>query len=589
MSYAPVYALRDWGATGDGKTDDFDRIGVAQRAVSSGGLRVTRGTYVIGTSMAFTVPLFFDPGAVLKPASGVTLTVSAGLTADELKIFDLSAGGAVAFADNWPAPVRYAAWWGASLAATAATNAAAIQAAIASVTAGHGARVQLSRGQYQVAADVISLVGHRNVELCGYSAAWGYEPSEGATELRFTTGTIGIDIYQTPVGSQSSYNTIRNLWVNGNAVLSIGIRLNAANAIIDTSVSGCRDAGIQIPNFANSTNLTRVSAGYNTGGTGYGLLIQGSSSTLLTVDTCNFRINTVGVRIEGAYNATFRDCVVESNVNEGLYIYKPSGGTVSNLRFENMWLEGNWAAGAGYQCVIDSAVHDYGAGPPLALTFEMCNFNALNSSRHLNVACVAGLDVRSCVMGGGDTTNGLILSDYASYCYFHGAGLTPVGGTYGNRGGRIFKGTNGGDQAGYNTDMPSTTGAATVRATGGDQGGLTRDSYKVTTNITAAATVTIPIGLPAGCRLLGIQFRVDTALAGGETWNAAYSGGSSTALVVAGGIAKNTKVNVQKVDEIATATTNIAITKNAGGSFSGVGTISVYVSYELYLTVADAP
>jgi hypothetical protein len=116
---------------------------------------------------------------------------------------------------------------------------------------------------------------------------------------------------------------------------------------------------------------------------------------------------------------------------------------------------------------------------------------------------------------------------------------------------------------------------------------------EATASITAAATVTISTLVPSGARLVGVQLRVDTALAGGDTWNAAFSGGSTTTIATAQAVTKNTKVNVlyntNGATDITTNTTNIAITKNGGGSFTAQGVIRALVYYESLTTLGDAP
>lgn len=116
---------------------------------------------------------------------------------------------------------------------------------------------------------------------------------------------------------------------------------------------------------------------------------------------------------------------------------------------------------------------------------------------------------------------------------------------------------------------------------------------EATANITASASVAINTLVPSGARIVGVQLRVDTALAGGELWDAAYSGGSTTAIATACAVAKNTKVNVlyntNGATDITTNTTNVTITKNGGGSFTAQGTIRALVYYESLTTLGDAP
>jgi len=121
----------------------------------------------------------------------------------------------------------------------------------------------------------------------------------------------------------------------------------------------------------------------------------------------------------------------------------------------------------------------------------------------------------------------------------------------------------------------------------GSSGGLSRKVAEGTAAITASASVTLTLSIPTNCRLLAAQFRVDVALAGGELWDAAYETGSTTALVSGAAVAQNTKVDKMHVDEITSASTDIAITKNGGGSFTAQGTIRAIVFYEELTAMAD--
>lgn len=116
---------------------------------------------------------------------------------------------------------------------------------------------------------------------------------------------------------------------------------------------------------------------------------------------------------------------------------------------------------------------------------------------------------------------------------------------------------------------------------------------EATANIEADASTTIPVAVPSGARLIGVQLRVDTALAGGELWDAAFSGGSTTAIATACAVAKNTKVNLlynaNAATDITSGSTNIAITKNGGGSFTAQGTIRALVYYESLTALGNAP
>jgi hypothetical protein len=123
----------------------------------------------------------------------------------------------------------------------------------------------------------------------------------------------------------------------------------------------------------------------------------------------------------------------------------------------------------------------------------------------------------------------------------------------------------------------------------GTTGGLVRKTAEATCTTTAATTCVVTLSIPTGVRLLGAQLRVDTALTAGETWSAAYSGGSTTTIAAVGtAVAKDTKVNKLHVDEITTNTTDITITRDAG-SFTAGGVIRAIVYYETVEAMANAP
>lgn len=152
---------------------------------------------------------------------------------------------------------------------------------------------------------------------------------------------------------------------------------------------------------------------------------------------------------------------------------------------------------------------------------------------------------------------------------------------------------NGGtvDGATVGANSASTIKGTTIDATTdftliGTTGGLVRKFYEATANITAAASVTITLNIPTTAVILGCQLRVDSALATGELWDAAYSGGSTETIATAQAVAANTKVN-SFVTDITDNTTNIAITKNGGGSFTAQGTIRAIVYAEVFDAMAS--
>lgn len=116
---------------------------------------------------------------------------------------------------------------------------------------------------------------------------------------------------------------------------------------------------------------------------------------------------------------------------------------------------------------------------------------------------------------------------------------------------------------------------------------------EATASITAAASVVISTAVPSGARLRGVQLRVDTALAGGDLWDAAYSGGATQSIATAQAVAKDTKVNAMfntnAATDITSSATDVTITKNGGGSFTAQGAIRALVYYESLTALGNAP
>lgn len=139
----------------------------------------------------------------------------------------------------------------------------------------------------------------------------------------------------------------------------------------------------------------------------------------------------------------------------------------------------------------------------------------------------------------------------------------------------------------------------------GTTGGQTRGYAEATANITANHTITITLNVPAGAKILGCQLRVDSALATGETWNAAYVTGNAQTIAHEEAVAANTKIDVPFdglntggtlaaqaawAAPICTAATNIVIQKHSSpgvDAFTAQGTIRAIVYYETKTVMAS--
>ena len=108
-----VYDILEYGAVGDGTTDDYTAFNTANTALTNGGvLFLPANTYRIGTGIDFNsnIVLKFDEGAILKLDSGVTITINGGIDAGLYQVF--SGDGQVKFFPGSTDGV-YPQWWGA--------------------------------------------------------------------------------------------------------------------------------------------------------------------------------------------------------------------------------------------------------------------------------------------------------------------------------------------------------------------------------------------------------------------------------------------------------------------------------------------
>jgi len=109
--------------------------------------------------------------------------------------------------------------------------------------------------------------------------------------------------------------------------------------------------------------------------------------------------------------------------------------------------------------------------------------------------------------------------------------------------------------------------------------------------VTATSSFVIPVPIPDGARILGCQIRVDQALATGDEWDAAYSGGATQSIATNQALVVDTKVNKHfnpnAASDITSAVANITITRNAGGNFTAQGLIRAFVYYQTFTDLDD--
>lgn len=118
-SSSPGISVKEspYNATGDGSTNDRAAIAAADAAAlligNGAGIRFPAAVgYKVLTNLTITSPVYFEPGAWLKPAAGVTITFGGPIDAGHFKIFDLSLGGTVSFVGNKSVGAVKGFWYG---------------------------------------------------------------------------------------------------------------------------------------------------------------------------------------------------------------------------------------------------------------------------------------------------------------------------------------------------------------------------------------------------------------------------------------------------------------------------------------------
>ena len=256
----PCHADFAGGAVGDGLRDEVYAFQLAdthaQSAGANGealGLVLRPGTYRLASNLTITSPVRMVKGALLKPASGVTLTINGAFAADLAQCFDLSLGGTVELAAASVSEV-YPQWWGArGDGSTDDTD--AIEAAIAAVNeppnwgvypagsnAVRGPVVYFPPGTYRLTSQVSVA---RVVHLRGAGSNSQYS----ATILQWDAGTSGLAFaYGSAYGAQVSDIAIVSGSVTAQPTLGTcdGIYSNARIYLKNVYVRGWNRDGVRV-------------------------------------------------------------------------------------------------------------------------------------------------------------------------------------------------------------------------------------------------------------------------------------------------------------------------------------------------------
>jgi hypothetical protein len=147
-----------------------------------------------------------------------------------------------------------------------------------------------------------------------------------------------------------------------------------------------------------------------------------------------------------------------------------------------------------------------------------------------------------------------------------------------------------------------TTGTFIKKGSSSTQGYgyLSTKSIAVSKTLTNAQTNTLAIQIPSGAKLIGIQMRNDTAIAGVDdatglvaitTYSAIYATGSTQTINASIAIAINTKVskffNVNAATDILSAATDVTLDAGVGNKFTAGGVISAIAYYQEFTDITS--
>lgn len=338
-------SAKDYGAVGDGITDDSTAMFDSNAA---GDFVIPSGTYLINSDITIDSGVTFSKGAKLKPASGVTITISGAITASVWNhCFDVSSGGAIQF-EIGIGQQAFPPWFGAvsddESGTIPADNVTAIDACIKACNVTLGGDIEgdavgsfrnipvvIPAGMWSVDAADIDLpsyavvlgLGDSSIISCKDSAS-SYSvfkcTTAGANSIYMAnfaiygdqsnqTGTINGIEFSITSGAKPVYNNFERLMIkemSGNAI-KIGGSVNIENcSFSDSMFRDCKGHCVYVAraNSCDFNNLRIRSA--KTGSSGF--VVDGAA---------NYGLNWNGCRMEG-------------NNSHGLYMTNTGGRMTVN-------------------------------------------------------------------------------------------------------------------------------------------------------------------------------------------------------------------------------------------------------------------
>lgn len=389
-----VVSVLDYGAKGDGVTDDTDSILAGANAATSLGARlvIPHGAYRISQAATLSGSVVFA-GGLISVDSGVTLTITGHISAPPVQIFS-GAGvvrpGVTGTSGNMRVDRVYPQWWGAKGDGTT-DDTSAIKASVAFMTY-CGGELHFPQGVYKL-TDSLSINTNQPIKMTGVGSP-GYRQSHQAlaSVLLFavSNGTDGVVLTDTTQFSYSNLIIRRATQESaggggrGLAILSsysnrferfsiagfdYGVVLDSSSSSLQPALNSFRDGevidsstiNIDVRAAAGAT-FTSVSAGGSTSTTQYqvrlGVPGRSYGADSVRFYSCSFiqgvgtAPNHVGVMFVFGIDCELNGCVLEQgkwgvafNLPADLYQYRD----MRHLAVVNCWLNGHTDAVVVFQ------------------------------------------------------------------------------------------------------------------------------------------------------------------------------------------------------------------------------------------------
>lgn len=291
-----------------GGTNDTTLLSVA--SALGGTIVIPNGITCASNSQTLSAALNIQKGGLLKPITGQTVMLTGPQLAGPWQTFtNATAGlGTASFSGNASIMQFWAAWWGASPAATATINAAAFNAANQAVITVRSGEILIGPGSYlfnstfNLGDDAVAFTG---VSLRGTNGLVG-------TTLIWMGSTSGTAIYCTRARTSHLYDIGISSGVARGA--SIGVRISGP-------ALGTNNSGVVMERMAINNFSTGLLIGDGTSG--------GHDASEIMLNDMYITTNDTGIRIDGSntLNVHLYSSNVDSNSTYGIDL--ANGGAVS--------------------------------------------------------------------------------------------------------------------------------------------------------------------------------------------------------------------------------------------------------------------